>query len=101
MRNPIIVLALATGLVACNGTVTADQIVAEIAKNCGIAVVIADIAAVMAKESGAASVANIAKSVCDQFNSAGGKAKASRTSDGAALAGSVTVNGVDVHYVTK
>jgi hypothetical protein len=101
VRNTIIALALATGLTACNGTVTADSIVAEIAKNCGIAVVIADIAAIMVKQSGGATVSGIAKSVCDAFTSTGGKAKASRTGEGGALAGVVQVDGVDVHYVTK
>ncbi len=99
MRSMIIAL-LGFGLLlaGCDqlGKITPESIAAEITKDCGIVVTIADIAALISANPTAAGIAAIAKTVCGAFHAQTVAGKA-----GLPKGGVLNVNGVDVHYVVK
>ena len=97
MRS-IYVMLIGFGLLlaSCGTTVTAESIVAEIAKDCGIVVTVADIAALVTANPTVAGAAGFAKLVCDAFQ----KTKMARGGD-ILQTGVLDINGVHVHYTVK
>ncbi len=99
MRNLIGILLLSFTLFACDaitGKVTPEAIVAEITKDCGIVVTVADIAALITANPALGGVAAFAKAVCDAFHQQ--RATASGT---APKSGTLNVNGTEVHYIIR
>ncbi len=96
----ITLLGLGLLLGGCDalGKITPESIVAEIQKDCGIVVPLADVAALVTANPAVAGVAGFAKMVCDAFHAQ--HAPASRRAD-APRGGVLNINGVDVHYVVK
>ena len=93
LRSFIIIIGLALALTACgaDGKITPESVAAEIAKDCGIAVKLSDIAALITANPTAVGIAALAKAVCDAF-----KAQKAVASDN--KSGVLDVGGVPVHY---
>ena len=92
----IVVPLLALGLLAgCDaaGKITAESVIAEIKKDCGIVTSVADIASLITHEPTIVTAAGIANLVCENFKSQ----KSSWPT--APISGVLSVNGVAVHYV--
>ena len=92
----IVVPLLALGLLAgCDaaGKITAESVIAEIKKDCGIVTSVADIASLITHEPTIVTAAGFANLVCENFKS---QKSAGPT---APISGVLSVNGVAVHYV--
>ena len=99
LRSLILVIGLSLALLGCDaltGKITPESVAAEIAKDCPIVVNIGDIAALITANPTVAGVSAFAKMVCDAFNAQ----RAARSGE-PPKAGSLNINGVDVHYVVK
>ena len=87
------ILALLFVLSGCGGTaITADSVAAAIKSSCGIAVTVADIAALIAKSPQVTSVDALVNEVCNAF-----KAQAPTVAAGT-QSGVIFVDDVPIHY---
>lgn len=96
----IVALLLMLGLLAgCDaaGKITPESVIAEIKKDCGIVVSVADIASLITHEPAVVTAAGFANLVCENFKSQQPKGAA----PGAPVSGVLSINGVEVHYVQQ